>query len=176
MSTSNKTDFLTRLNEQLPLLSTRIKDIIREIYQNSHEMKTLDKENHQIRMNTLDEENHPQKREKLEKLFHDLLESLQNDLFDLNNRIEDTQIDILWTSTKLELEKFKRRVLATTSNVSATNSNVSAFDSIFVDLIGYIETAYNIMQTVFKHLTVIFIQVSNLVFHSARLFRLKQIK
>jgi hypothetical protein len=128
MSTSNKTDFLTRLNEQLPLLSTRIKDIIREIYQNSHEMKTLDKENHQIRMNTLDEENHPQKREKLEKLFHDLLESLQNDLFDLNNRIEDKQIDILWTSTKLELEKFGRRVLATTSNVSATTSNVSAFD------------------------------------------------
>jgi uncharacterized protein YpuA (DUF1002 family) len=103
----------------------------------------------------------------VQRLFHDLLESLQNDLFDLNNRIVDTQINILWTNTKKELENFKDQFLATTSNTSA-------FNSIFIRLIEYIETTYNIMQSVFKQLTVIVIRLFYLVFHSARLFRLKK--
>jgi uncharacterized protein YpuA (DUF1002 family) len=155
MSTSNETDFLTRLNEKLPLLSTRIKDIIYELYQTQTEI--------------FNDENYQQQREEVQRLFHDLLESLQNDLFDLNNRIVDTQINILWTNTKKELENFKDQFLATTSNTSA-------FNSIFIRLIEYIETTYNIMQSVFKQLTVIVIRLFDLVFHSARLFRLKQIK
>jgi len=138
------------------LLSKRVKDNIGKIYQ--------------IQMDMFKEENHEPKREQVKELFNNLVESLSNDLFDVNDCISDLQIEILWTDTKLQLEKFKDQFLTTTT------PNSSLFNSIFLDFTKCIENAYNIMQTIFKNLTVIFILFFDLFFHSPRLFKLKQIK
>jgi hypothetical protein len=156
MSKSNDADILLQFNKKLPLLSKGIKDIIVKIYQ--------------IQMDMFKKENHDPKRKQLKGLFNNLVESLNNDLFDVNDCISDLQIEILWTDTKLQLEKFKDQFLTTTT------PNSSLFNSIFLDFTKCIENAYNIMQTIFKNLTVIFIRLSDLFFHSSLLFRLKQIK
>jgi hypothetical protein len=69
------------------------------------------------------------------------------DLLSTGNTIHDTQIDILLTQTKLNLEQLKENFLTSPLTIESCNG-------LFRDLTECVENSYKIMSNIFKYISV----------------------
>jgi hypothetical protein len=95
MSTTSKTidDILMQLQTNLPDISDRVKNILGEIYTTLVKMFI---DQHQI-----------DQIECVSKLFEDLIQSLNGDLFVTKSSVHDDQIEVLRNQAKLKLDQLK---------------------------------------------------------------------
>jgi hypothetical protein len=145
MSTTSKTidDILMQLQTNLPDISDRVKNILGEIYTTLVKMFI---DQHQI-----------DQIECVSKLFEDLIQSLNGDLFVTKSSVHDDQIEVLRNQAKLKLDQLKDKCLK-------SSIDVELFNGSFAELTDCIQSGYDIMSRIFQNVLVIIVLFLNILF------------
>ncbi|CAF1361914.1 unnamed protein product [Didymodactylos carnosus] len=122
---------LVRIENDLPTFNIQAKRTLGQIYE--HQMMILDK--------------HEKEKAELSKLFDQHYLKTFNHCPGTEQSIHDAQIKAIYDQIKNNFDAFKE-------NWSKSSLNIEKLDKGFIELITCIESDFNIMSTVFKHVTI----------------------